>query len=353
MKKILFIADAASIHSHKWINYISRNSNFEVIWVSFNFSNYEFDSKISFIPLKKNLLINIFKVAKILFFGRPEIVHLHYVGYHSLLLLFKNKNSNLIINTWGSDLVFSNKNLVRVYWLRYLIKKSKFVISDAYHHFHFLKNYGLPESKFKYVPYGTDVGFFYPLNYPFRNREFVVIHTRALEDIYDLKTFLKAAKLVIEENQNFSFKITGSGSRMNQLEKYTFKHNIHHKVFFLGQLTQEDLLKEINNSDIYVSCSLRDGGIAGSTSEAMSCERLVIISNNSDNNLWINDGVNGFLFKNGDYKKLSRLIINATKDISKSLIIAKRGRDTIMKKNSYKKQMDKVIKIYSSIAFKS
>ena len=54
MREILFIADARSIHSHKWINYIAKKSNFKVTWYSLNDSSYEFQKNINFINIKKN-----------------------------------------------------------------------------------------------------------------------------------------------------------------------------------------------------------------------------------------------------------------------------------------------------------
>ena len=54
-------------------------------------------------------------------------------------------------------------------------------------------------------------------------------------------------------------------------------------------------------------------------------------------------------FNNGDYQKLSQLILDSVKDKNKSNEIAKRARDKIVESNSYEKQMDKVIKIYDSI----
>ena len=346
MRRILFIADARSIHSHKWINYISQKSNFKVIWVSLKKSNYKYDKNIHFININKNFFVNSLKVIKILFFSAPEIVHLHYVGFHSLFLLFLRNKSNLLINTWGSDLLFSDKNFLKRYWLKNLIKKSSLVISDAYHHLDILKAYGLKEKKFNYVPYGTDTEFFSTNKECFQNQNYVVIHTRGLDDLYDVKTFLKAAKLVIKKNNKFSFKVIGSGPRRSDLEKYASDLKISNKVSFLGQLSQKKLRDEIIKSDIYVSCALSDGGIAGCTSEAMSCQRLVIITNNSDNHVWINHGKNGYLFNNEDYLKLSKIILESIKDIAKSSDIAKRARKKIIETNSYTKQMDKVIEIY-------
>ena len=42
-------------------------------------------------------------------------------------------------------------------------------------------------------------------------------------------------------------------------------------------------------SDIYVSTSLSDGGLAASTAEAMACELPVIITNFGVNSKWISE----------------------------------------------------------------
>ena len=44
-----------------------------------------------------------------------------------------------------------------------------------------------------------------------------------------------------------------------------------------------------NKIDIFVSTSLSDGGLSSSIAEAMSFERVVVATNNSDNSLWIKD----------------------------------------------------------------
>jgi len=349
MRSILFIADARSIHSHKWINYISKKSNLKVTWVSLKKSNYKFEKNINFINIEKNFLANCFKVFKVLFFSKPNLVHLHYVGYHSLFLIFLRNKSKLIINTWGSDIALKKRDFLKILWLKYLIQKSHLVLSDAYHHFDYLKNFGLRENKFKYLPYGTDIEIFSSNKNCFSSNNYTVIHTRGLDEIYDVKTFLKAAKLVIDKDNKFFFKVIGTGPKQNELQEYSRILKINDKVSFVGQLSQVDLKNEINKSDIYVSCALEDGGIAGSTSEAMACQRLVIITNNSDNHLWINNEINGYLFNNGDYKKLSELIINSLKDIPKSIKIANKAREKIVELNSYDKQMDKVLKLYDSI----
>ena len=107
-----------------------------------------------------------------------------------------------------------------------------------------------------------------------------------------------------------------------------------------------------NKIDIYVSTSLSDGGLAASIAEAMSFERIIIVSNNSDNKIWIRNKQNGYLFESKDYKNLSNLIIYAIENKKNSLLISKLSRDLIVENYSYSKEMGKVNQKYIEILSK-
>ena len=347
--KIVFIADARSIHSVKWINFIAQNTNNEIYWASLFEGNYEKLEKVNFLPISKSFLRNILRFTWFLFSNEEILVNLHYIGFHSLFLLFLNKKAKLVTNAWGSDLVFSKINIFRKIWLKFIISRSSIVISDCYHHYEFLKNYGLNLDNFRYVPYGTDTEKFVPKRECFSNENIEILNPRGLSEVYDPKTFILSAKKVLEVYPNIIFKLAGRGHLEKELKMLVNKMGISKNVIFLGFLSQSDLINEINASDIVVSCALRDGGIAGSTSEAMSCERLVVVTNNSDNHLWIKHGENGFLFENLDYINLSDVILKIIGDQKKLSLIAKNARKTILEKNSYSKQMNKIIKTYDKL----
>ena len=183
--------------------------------------------------------------------------------------------------------------------------------------------------------------------------KFVVGSNRKLETIYDVKTFLKAADLICKIRKDIFFYIAGSGSLKETYIKYVENKKISSKnVKFLGLLNKEEMLNFYNNIDIYVSTSLSDGGLSASIAEAMSFERLVIISNNSDNQLWVKNKLNGFLYETQDFKDLSRSIINAIEKKENSIEISKKSREIIINKYSYKTEMknveNKYIKILSN-----
>ena len=59
------------------------------------------------------------------------MIHIHYLGWHSLLLLFVNSfNSKIILTPWGSDIKSIKLGLKKI-WLKYIFNKCNFVICDS------------------------------------------------------------------------------------------------------------------------------------------------------------------------------------------------------------------------------
>ena len=167
-----------------------------------------------------------------------------------------------------------------------------------------------------------------------------------MEPIYDPMTFLKAAKLLCKKNSKFRFIIANEGSLKSNIEKFIKDNKLQEYIKLIGKQSGEQNLNFFNSIDIYVSTSLRDGGLAASLGEAMACERLTIASNNSDNPLYIEHGLTGYLFENKNFKQLSDLIFEASVKVDESREIAKRGRKIIVEKYNYLKEMNKVNNIY-------
>ena len=128
---------------------------------------------------------------------------------------------------------------------------------------------------------------------------------------------------------NISFLIAGDGSLRDHLYKKTIEKGLEKQVKFLGALDKQEMLNFYNSIDIYVSTSLSDGGLASSTAEAMSFERIVLVSDNSDNKKWIKNAINGYLFKNGNAIQLAEKVEYILKNQNNAKEIAKLSRTTI------------------------
>ena len=94
--KIIFIASAASIHSLRWIKFFSKKEEFEIEWITFAYPTHQTKEEYEF--LKGKILIHnfsnfkgIFNALKSLVNFKKKLIHMHYLGWHSLLLLFVKK----------------------------------------------------------------------------------------------------------------------------------------------------------------------------------------------------------------------------------------------------------------------
>ena len=354
--KIVFIASAASIHSIKWIDFFVNSKN-RIYLITMTPPNHETKIELEKIKTKiKLLILDDFRAfIKTIFFlisGDYSLVHIHYLGWHSLLSLFINSKSKLVVTPWGSD-IFIKRNFLKNIWLKILFKKANFMICDSERLVNESVKLGIKKNKTMITMFGVDTNLYKKSKDIFANKQYYFVGSnRKLEDIYDVKTFIKAAKLICKIRDDIFFYIAGNGSLEKKYKKETESIKLKKNIKFLGLLNKNEMIDFYNSIDIYVSTSLSDGGLAASIAEAMSFERLVIASNNSDNKIWIRHGKNGYLFKTGDYESLSALIISAIDNKEDSLRISKSSRNLISEKYSYSKEMKRVQEKYIEILSK-
>ena len=124
----------------------------------------------------------------------------------------------------------------------------------------------------------------------------------------------------IAKTQNISLKIIGDGKEEKNLKLLTKKLKAENKIEFLGQLKREDVINELNNSDIFTLLS--DNETFGlSYLEAMATGNIVIAKKNDGIDGIIKNNINGFLIENNskDLKKCLEKIINLKEEEIKEI----------------------------------
>ena len=347
--KLIYIASAKSIHSLRWIKYFAKKYN--IIWITTTQPNNETIEEFKELNRSTKIIVfkklqNIFKTFKIFLFEEHYIVHLHYLGWHSLLVLLMRPKAKLILTPWGSDLL-TNKYFLKKIWLRFLHKKSSQIICDSERLKYESIKLGANKNNISVNMFGIDTEIYKAKATIFSNpNEIIIGSNRKLEKIYDVKTLLNTAKSICNKISNITFLIAGDGSLKEEFEKFITYEKLNNKIYLLGLLNKNEMIKFYNSIDVYVSTSLSDGGLSSSIAEAMSFQRLVIVTDNSDNRLWINNKTNGYLFKNKNSMELEDIILKIIQNKERNLLIAKSARKIININFSYRKEMDKVDKIY-------
>jgi len=148
---------------------------------------------------------------------------------------------------------------------------------------------------------------------------------------------------------NAKFIIIGTGTEENTLKKLTRRLNLSNSVEFLGYISNIDLPKYLASSDIYVSTSLSDGGLATSTAEAMACGLPLVVTDFGDNSKWINNEINGYLVPLKNPKILAEKIVLLLKDPDNRTLFGQRNREIAVDKLDLHKGMNKVEAIYEEL----
>ena len=123
-------------------------------------------------------------------------------------------------------------------------------------------------------------------------------------------------------------------------------------IIFTGKIETKLVSKYLASSDIYVSTSLSDGGLASSTGEAMGSELPVIVSKSTDNNYWIKHGENGYLFQKSDSKQLAKYLNTLIEDNNLRQLFGERNREIVENDYNLNIEMSKILKIYEFLSEK-
>jgi glycosyltransferase involved in cell wall biosynthesis len=102
-------------------------------------------------------------------------------------------------------------------------------------------------------------------------------------------------------------------------------------------------------ADLYISPSHVDGSSV-TLMEAMASGLPCLVSDIAGNQEWIEDGVNGWLFHDGNAEDLSEKILFAIKNRKSLKKIGEAARRTAEQKADWKKNFGKLLEVYNVMA---
>lgn len=115
-------------------------------------------------------------------------------------------------------------------------------------------------------PHGVDLKRFNPLvdGYSIRRKylkghENLILTVCRLEPRKDIPTLLKAAKILLQERKDIKFLIVGEGVSQEMLRAMAKEMGIDEHVYFVGRVSDEDLPRYYQASDIFVLPTLYEG----------------------------------------------------------------------------------------------
>ena len=180
------------------------------------------------------------------------------------------------------------------------------------------KSFGVDKNKIYTVPYTVNNKSFY-IKKKKINKKLIILFTGKLIHRKGCDILLNAIKILNEDiifKKNTQINIVGDGILIKKLIKFKKENNLIN-VKFKGFKNQKSIKEYYKNSHLFIIPSREENwGLA--INEAMAAKNIIISSNKvgAVKDLVKND-LNGYTFKNGDYKDLSKKIYKIYKNKKK------------------------------------
>jgi len=284
---------------------------------------------------------------------KPDLLHAGPVQSCAFLAALSGFRPILTMS-WGYDLVQeADRNRWMSWVTRYTLKRSAFFISDAKVSRDKAVDFGMDPEKTVIFPWGIDLKHFHPkttipsANHKSQitNRSITLFCNRTWESIYGVDVLAKAFVKVAALNSSVNLILLGGGSQSARIRQILMKGGVLERVHFGGQIGQADLPRWYHMADLYISPSHVDGSSV-SLMEALASGLPCLVSDIPGNREWIEDGVNGWLFRDGKVDDLAEKILHAIKNRRLFKKIGASARKTAEQKADWQKNFGKLLEAY-------
>lgn len=359
--RICFLAPGNSIHSYRWIKYFAQEGH-EVHWLSLDPFSAGTIPGVVLHDLSEgragilSIVRCAWRIRRLLRHLAPDVVHAHSAAIYGFMAAVANSHP-LVVTAWGSDILVNGKSTLKRPIVKYILRAADVVTCDAEHVISAMEQLGRDRERTMLIGFGVDSTRFKPATPDTVLREHLgigdspaVISMRNFYPVYDIQTLLHAVPYVLARVPATKFVLAGVGPQKEELMELATSLNLNASVKFVGNLPSEDLPGYLTSMEVYVSTSLSDAGLASSTMEAMACGLPAIVTDSGENRLWITDGLDGYVIPIGDSKLLADKIVELISDANLRKKFGVRGRQIIVERNDYAKEMAGMGRIYAQLA---
>jgi glycosyltransferase involved in cell wall biosynthesis len=252
----------------------------------------------------------------------------------------------LLSMSWGYDLlVDAGQDALWRWATRYTLRRSAAMVGDCDTIRRLAVRYGMPDERIVTFPWGIDLQHFsfQPIN--FRPGTFSLLSTRGWEPIYGVDVIARAFVIAARQRPELSLVMLGNGSQATALRQIFLQGGVEDRVLFPGQVRQEDLPRYYHIADLYLSASHSDG-TSISLLEAMACGVPSLVSDIPGNREWVQPGVNGWLFPDGDPEALAEAILSAIDQHLRLVEMGRLAREIAEQRADWERNFQELLKAY-------
>jgi len=294
---------------------------------------------------------------------KPDIVHAGPIQTCAFIAVLSGFRP-ILTKSWGYDLVKDADSSKWMQWVtRYTLKRSAFFTSDANVTRDKAVAFGMNPKNIVVFPWGVNIERFHPekeekpkkkvksstrKKKDKKDKPITLFCNRTWEPIYGIDVLAKAFVKVASVNPDVNLILLGGGSQGAKIRQILTNGGVMERVHFGGQVGQRDLPRWYHMADIYISPSHVDGSSV-SLLEALACGMPSIVSDIAGNKEWVEDGVNGWLFHDGNVDDLAEKILYAIKNRRSFNRIGKAARKTAEERADWKLNFGKLLDAYDTV----
>ena len=278
---------------------------------------------------------------------KPDLIHAGPIQTCALLAVLSGFHPILTMS-WGFDLM---QDAERNDWMkrvtRYVLRHSDFFTSDAQITRDKAVAFGMNPDRTVVFPWGVDLKHFSQrLEDRKKTRKpFVLFCNRSWEPRYGVDVLAKAFVKVANQRGDVSLLLLSGGSQANVIRQILMNGGVLDRVQFAGQVSQRDLPRWYHMADLYISSSHVDGSSV-SLMEALACGLPCLVSDIPANQEWVSEGVNGWLFPDGNADILAEKILAVIAQRKILADIGRAARRSAEERADWKKNFAKLLEAY-------
>lgn len=360
--KILYLSSAASIHTIRWVNSLSKRSNLKINLVSQQKLVDNLSEKVIFnlLPFSGSLgyVFNIFKLKQIIKDWQPDLMHVSYASGYGLTAKLLNFHP-LVLSVWGSDIFeFPRKSYFHKKLIELNLNNADIISSTSFVMAKEINNL-VKNKKVIITPFGIDLDQF-KKNKFVKKKETITIGTiKNLSKVYGIDILIKGFAIAYKEliktdldlAKKMRLKIIGSGDQKEILLDLISSLDLKNIVSVKDRVKHH--LVPIEMEEISIFCALsRQESFGVAVLEASALEIPVIVSNVGGLPEVVLNEKTGIIIDNLNPECASKAIIKLVRDDILRGFLGANGREFVNKKYNWNDSLDMVVQIYSTLLIK-
>ena len=277
----------------------------------------------------------------------PDLVHAGPLPTSALLVALAGFKP-LVSMSWGYDLLKdADRNVFWKWATRYSLQHSAVMVGDCHTIRQRAIDFGMPDERIVIFPWGIDLTTFTPAASEHgHNQTFELLSTRGWEPIYGVDVLARAFVKAARQNPGLRLSMLGNGSQADEIHRVLSAGGVIDRVEFPGQVSQVDLPRYFRQADLYISASHTDG-TSISLLEAMACGCPVLVSDIPGNREWVEPGVHGWWFPDGDVDILAATILDIVNQRQRLPEMGKAARRLTEERANWGVNFQELLRAYS------